>query len=78
MTPIKLVTCFPSSPGPHTVDLAYDGAPVPGAPFTVTARPGCDPRKVTADGPGLKRGIVNKPNTFKINTRGKCRGIFRR
>ena len=63
---------IPSPPsGPHKIDLAYDGAPVPGAPFTVTAKPGCDPRKVTADGPGLKRGIVNKSNTFKVNTRGR-------
>ncbi|XP_043237014.1 filamin-A-like isoform X4 [Amphibalanus amphitrite] len=67
-------TYTPTEPGPHKIDLAYDGAPVPGAPFTVNAKPGCDPRKVTADGPGLKRGIVNKSNTFKINTRGAGTG----
>ena len=52
----------------------YDGVPVPGSPFTVNARRGCDPSKVKAFGPGLERGVVNEPNIFTIETKGAGSG----
>ena len=60
--------------GPHKIDVLYDGVPVPGSPFPVTGRRGCDPRKVKAFGPGLERGIVNQPNIFTIETKGAGTG----
>lgn len=56
--------------GPHKIDVLYDGVPVPGSPFPVNARRGCDPRKVKAFGPGLERGVVNQSNVFTIETKG--------
>lgn len=32
--------------------------PIPGSPFAVNVRRGCDPNKVKAFGPGLERGVV--------------------
>ena len=60
-------------PGPHKIDVLYDGVPVPGSPFPVNARRGCDPKKVKAFGPGLEHGVVNQPNTFTIETKGIVR-----
>lgn len=58
--------------GRHTIDLLYDGVPVPGSPFTVNVRRGCDPNKCHAFGPGLDRGFVNEVNTFTVETKGLC------
>ena len=57
-------------PGHHTIDIFYDGIAVPGSPFTVNVRRGCDPKKVRAFGPGLEYGVVNQPNTFTVETKG--------
>lgn len=54
--------------------MLYDGIAVPGSPFTVNARRGCDPRKVKAFGPGLERGLVNQSNVFTIETKGEQLG----
>ena len=45
-----------------------DGHHIPGSPFTVKVG-GLegDPSKVTAYGPGLKGGVVNKPAEFTVN-----------
>lgn len=56
--------------GRHTIDISYDGIPVPGSPFSVNVRRGCDAKKVKAFGPGLERGIVNQPNVFTVETKG--------
>lgn len=46
--------------GNHTIEISYDGLPVPGSPFKVNVMRGCDPRKVKAFGPGLEQAIVNQ------------------
>lgn len=43
---------------------------MPGSPFTVNVRRGCDPNKCHAFGPGLDRGFVNEVNTFTVETKG--------
>ncbi|XP_045034741.1 filamin-A isoform X1 [Daphnia magna] len=68
------VAYTPFEEGPHKIDVMYDGVPVPGSPFTVNARRGCDPSKVKAFGPGLERGVVNEPNIFTIETKGAGSG----
>lgn len=55
--------------GPHSVEVCYDGSPVPKSPFRVAVTEGCDPTRVRVHGPGLKGGITNKPNKFTIETR---------
>lgn len=70
---LSSLTCldsFYNKLGPHKIDVLYDGVPVPGSPFPVNARRGCDPRKVKAFGPGLERGVVNQSNVFTIETKG--------
>lgn len=55
--------------GMHSVEVAYDDAPVPNSPFRVPVTEGCDPARVRVHGPGLKCGITNKPNKFTVETR---------
>lgn len=43
--------------------------PVPGSPFVVHVKSGCDPSRCKAFGPGLQKGITNKPMTFTVETR---------
>ncbi|XP_075235247.1 uncharacterized protein LOC142332600 isoform X3 [Lycorma delicatula] len=31
---------------PHTIDILYDGLPIPGSPFVVNVRRGCVPQQV--------------------------------
>lgn len=59
----------PVSPGPHSVEVCYDGTPVPKSPFHVSVTEGCNPGRVRVHGPGLKGGTTNKPNKFTIETR---------
>jgi hypothetical protein len=59
-----------ASPGRHTIDILYDGLPIPGSPFVVNVRRGCDPKKCRAFGPGLDRGLVEKANMFTVETKG--------
>ncbi|OWF45693.1 Filamin-A [Mizuhopecten yessoensis] len=55
-------------PGPHKVNVAYNGKEVPKSPFTVDVQPdGSD--KVKAYGPGLEGGKSNQPCTFTVDTR---------
>lgn len=56
------------------MDVLYDGIPVPGSPFNVNARRGCDPRKVKAFGPGLEHAVVNQVNVFTVETKGAGTG----
>ncbi|XP_065067168.1 filamin-A-like isoform X4 [Rhopilema esculentum] len=59
----------PKELGVYTLDVTYENVPVPGSPFKFkVVKPG--PRKVKVHGPGLKKGYVNKPNAFIIDTKG--------
>ncbi|TRY66792.1 hypothetical protein DNTS_009583 [Danionella cerebrum] len=69
-----LVKYIPTEEGIHTIELLYDGNPVPGSPFTVEAMLPPDPSKVKAFGPGLKGGLVSSPAEFTIDTRGAGTG----
>ncbi|XP_034551768.1 filamin-A isoform X4 [Notolabrus celidotus] len=64
----------PYEEGPHSVEVCYDGSPVPKSPFRVAVTEGCDPARVRVHGPGLKCGITNKPNKFTVETRGAGTG----
>jgi len=68
------ISYTPFEEGPHTIDISYDGIAVPGSPFKVMARRGCDPRKVRAFGPGLERGVVDQANVFTVETKGAGTG----
>jgi len=60
--------------GPHQIDVTYEGLPIPQSPFNVGVRPGNDPSRVKAYGPGLAKGNTNQPQTFTIETRGAGQG----
>uniref|UniRef100_A0A4W6DV06 Filamin A n=1 Tax=Lates calcarifer TaxID=8187 RepID=A0A4W6DV06_LATCA len=64
----------PYEEGPHSVEVCYDGSPVPKSPFRVGVTEGCDPARVRVHGPGLKGGTTNKPNKFTVETRGAGTG----
>uniref|UniRef100_A0A452QDZ8 Filamin A n=1 Tax=Ursus americanus TaxID=9643 RepID=A0A452QDZ8_URSAM len=64
--------CLP--PGLHSVDVTYDGSPVPSSPFQVPVTEGCDPSRVRVHGPGIQSGTTNKPNKFTVETRGAGTG----
>ncbi|XP_065165587.1 filamin-A isoform X3 [Atheta coriaria] len=64
------VSYTPFEEGTHTIDIFYDNMPVPGSPFVVNVRRGCDAKKVRAFGPGLSKGIVDNPSTFTVETKG--------
>nr|VZI47922.1 unnamed protein product [Spirometra erinaceieuropaei] len=49
-----LVTYFGKMEGPHKIDVAYGGVPIPSSPFTVNMVPGFDASRVRAFGPGLE------------------------
>ncbi|XP_071409029.1 filamin-C [Pithys albifrons albifrons] len=63
----------PSEKGLHEMDIRYDGNHIPGSPlqFYVDA---INPRHVSAYGPGLSHGMVNKPCTFTIVTKDAGEG----
>ncbi|XP_064175353.1 filamin-C-like isoform X3 [Anguilla rostrata] len=71
---IHSVKYIPPEEGQYTVDISYDGNPVPGSPFSVEGVMPPDPTKVRAYGPGLKGGIVGKPAPFSIDTKGAGTG----
>uniref|UniRef100_T1IWF9 Sarcolemmal membrane-associated protein n=1 Tax=Strigamia maritima TaxID=126957 RepID=T1IWF9_STRMM len=68
------ISYTPFEEGRHIIDITYDGLPVPGSPFSVNVRRGCDPKKCRAFGPGLDRGITDQPNQFTVETRGSGTG----
>ncbi|XP_062856326.1 filamin-C-like isoform X2 [Trichomycterus rosablanca] len=61
------VKYVPTERGLHEMDIKYDGNHIPGSPlqFYVDA---ADSGMVTAYGPGLCHGMVNKPATFTVVT----------
>uniref|UniRef100_A0A4W5QYK4 Filamin C n=1 Tax=Hucho hucho TaxID=62062 RepID=A0A4W5QYK4_9TELE len=60
--------------GMHLIEVLYDDVAVPNSPFRVPVTEGCDPSRVRAYGPGLEEGLVNKPNSFTVETRGAGTG----
>lgn len=64
----------PFEAGRHTIELMYDNMPVPGSPFVVHVKSGCDPSRCKAYGPGLERGATNESCKFKVETRGAGTG----
>lgn len=58
-----------SPPGLHSVEVSYEGSPVPNSPFQVPVTEGCDPARVRVHGPGLQSGTTNQPNKFTVETR---------
>ncbi|KAK9889074.1 hypothetical protein WA026_004346, partial [Henosepilachna vigintioctopunctata] len=68
------VSYIPFEEGRHTIDIMYDNVPVPGSPFVVNVKRGCDSNKVIAYGPGLDSGIVGKSNTFTVESKGAGKG----
>ncbi|MED6241044.1 hypothetical protein ATANTOWER_018906, partial [Ataeniobius toweri] len=71
---VSLVRYTPKEEGIYTVNVSYDGHPVPGSPFPVEAQLPPDPSKVKAFGPGLKGGLVTNPAEFTIDTKGAGTG----
>ncbi|XP_036387133.1 filamin-B [Megalops cyprinoides] len=70
----SLVKYIPKEEGFYSVDVSYDGNPIPGSPFPVEASLPPDPSKVKAYGPGLKGGLVGNPAEFTIDTKGAGTG----
>lgn len=60
----------PFEAGRHTIELLYDNIPVPGSPFVVHVKSGCDPTRVRAYGPGLEKSFSNQSATFTVETKG--------
>ncbi len=53
-----------SEPGVHSVELEWDGKPVPGSPFLVRIMQAPDASKVRVSGPGLSNGLLGKSFDF--------------
>lgn len=64
----------PFEAGRHTIDLLYDNVPVPGSPFVVNVKSGCDPTRCRAFGPGLDQALTDQSATFTVETRGAGAG----
>ncbi|CAJ0927524.1 unnamed protein product [Ranitomeya imitator] len=64
----------PYEQGVHSVDVSYNGSPVPKSPFRVPVTEGCDPSRVRVHGPGIQSGTTNMPNKFTVETRGAGTG----
>ncbi|XP_053682431.1 filamin-A isoform X1 [Sabethes cyaneus] len=64
----------PFEAGRHTIELLYDNVPVPGSPFVVNVKSGCDPTRCRAFGPGLEHALTDQPATFTVETRGAGAG----
>ncbi|XP_047245448.1 filamin-C-like isoform X3 [Girardinichthys multiradiatus] len=64
----------PYEDGLHLIEVLLDNVSVPKSPFRVSVTEGCDPSRVRAFGPGLEEGLVNKSNSFTVETRGAGTG----
>ncbi|XP_061544524.1 filamin-B [Phycodurus eques] len=64
----------PYENGEHSVQVLYEDAPVLKNPARVCVSDGCDPSRVVATGPGLRKGLTDKTNSFNIITRGAGTG----
>ncbi|KAK2120926.1 hypothetical protein P7K49_002312 [Saguinus oedipus] len=69
----RIMWYVPSKAGLHEMDIHYDNMHIPGSPFQFYMD--CiNCGHVTAYGPGLTHGVVNKPTTFTINTKDAGEG----
>lgn len=59
----------PFEAGRHTIELCYDNMPVPGSPFVIHVKSGCDPSRCKAFGPGLQGGMMGQKAKFTVSTR---------
>lgn len=59
----------PYEAGRHTIELCYDNMPVPGSPFVIHVKSGCDPSRCKAFGEGLQGGSLNQKCKFTVSTR---------
>ncbi|XP_019734990.1 filamin B a isoform X4 [Hippocampus comes] len=64
----------PYENGEHSVQVLYEDTPVLRNPVRICVCDGCDPSRVVATGPGLKKGLTDKNNSFNIITRGAGTG----
>ena len=67
------VTYYPEKPGLYTVSITFNGQTIPKSPFRINIG-ATNPAKCRAYGPGLEKGLVHKPNNFKIETKGAGEG----
>ena len=65
----------PTETGLHTLDMAYNNAPISGSPFQFHVD-NIHSGHVTAYGPGLSHGIAGQPATFTIVTKDAGAGIL--
>jgi filamin len=70
------ISYTPFEEGKHTIELSYNGVPIPGSPFFVNVKRGCDPSRCRAYGPGLEKGIQDRPNVFTVETRSEFHKNF--
>ncbi|XP_063072251.1 filamin-B isoform X2 [Engraulis encrasicolus] len=71
---VNLLKYTPNEEGVYTIEVCYDGHPVPGSPYPVEAQLPPDPSKVKAFGPGLQGGFIGNPAEFTIDTKGAGTG----
>ena len=65
-------------PGLHTVEVEWDGSPVPGSPFLIRIMQSTDEQKVRAYGPGLSSGVLGKfKGEFLVDTKGGGPGALK-
>ncbi|XP_046814110.1 filamin-A isoform X2 [Vespa crabro] len=69
-----LVNFTPTELGEYLLGISFGGEPISSQPYRLNCVHGSDPGKVRASGPGLSRGVVNKPAEFVIDTRGAGQG----
>ncbi|XP_053908181.1 filamin-A isoform X1 [Cuculus canorus] len=73
------VRFIPRENGVHTIDVTFQGSPIPGSPFKVrVGEPGQvgDPGLVHAYGPGLEGGTTGSPAEFVVQTAGAGPGAL--
>ena len=59
------VSFTPQEAGDHSVSVLWDGKGIPSSPFTCVVT---DPKKCTATGSGLNRGVVGDDLSFAVKT----------
>ncbi|XP_043250796.1 filamin-A isoform X1 [Colletes gigas] len=69
-----LVNFTPTEIGEYLLGISFDGESISNQPYRMTCVHGSDPEMVRASGPGLSRGIINRPAEFVIDTRGAGQG----
>ncbi|CAL8323139.1 unnamed protein product [Lota lota] len=61
------VSYLPTEAGDYAINILFADQHIPGSPFKSAVRPGFDPAKVTASGPGLERGKVDEAGAFTVD-----------